>query len=80
MENEEVKNQSHLDEFENKVEEKPKPKQNQGLQILLGVFFIGYGGFRLANTMAGDGAWNTFFGWAMIILGAIRIISVVSGK
>ena len=80
MENEEQKSQSHLEEFENKAEEKPKAKQNPALGILLGVFFIGYGAFRLSNTMSGDGSWNTFFGCAMIVLGAIRIIAVVVAK
>ena len=80
MENEEQKNQSHLEEFENKAEEKPKAKQNPALGILMGVFFIGYGAFRLSNTMGSDGSWNTFFGCAMIVLGAIRIIAVVVAK
>ena len=80
MENQEQKNQSHLAEFENNATEKPKPKQNPALSILFGVFFIGYGAFRLSNTMSGDGSWNTFFGCAMIVLGTIRIIAVVVAK
>jgi uncharacterized membrane protein HdeD (DUF308 family) len=71
---ENVNKNSHLEEFEN---EKPAKKEpNTGLQVLFGIFFIGYGIFRLTNTMRGDGAWNTFFGWAMIALGIIRIAAL----
>jgi hypothetical protein len=68
-----------LTEFENKTPPNKKP-ENAGLQIILGVFFIGYGIFRVSSTMRGDGTWNTFFGWAMIVLGSIRIISVAVKK
>jgi hypothetical protein len=47
---------------------------------LFGIFFIGYGIFRLTNTIRGDGTWNTFFGWSMIVLGIIRIGAVALGK
>ena len=40
MENEEQKSKSHLEEFENKAEEKMKPKQNPILSILFGVFIL----------------------------------------
>jgi uncharacterized membrane protein HdeD (DUF308 family) len=70
--------QNNLSEFEN---EKPAKKEpNTGLSIIIGIFFIGYGIFRLTNTMRGDGSWNTFFGGAMIVLGAIRIGSVLIKK
>ena len=54
----------------------PKKKPNVALNVFLGIFFIGYGIFRLTSTLPGDGSWNTFFGWTMIVLGAIRIISL----
>jgi uncharacterized membrane protein HdeD (DUF308 family) len=73
-EKETPKQEDNLTEFEN---EKPKKKkQNAGLQVLLGIFFIGYGIYRLTNTIRGDGDWNTFFGWAMIALGIIRIAAL----
>lgn len=77
MENE--KNQeTQLEEFEN---EKPKPKkQDPTVGILFAIFFIGYGIYRLTNTLPSDGSWNTFFGWSMIVLGIIRIGVVVMGK
>jgi hypothetical protein len=70
--------QNNLSEFEN--EKPPKKEPNTGLNIMIGLFFIGYGIFRLSSPMRGDGSWNTFFGGAMIVLGAIRIGSVLIKK
>jgi uncharacterized membrane protein HdeD (DUF308 family) len=76
--NQETNQQNNLSEFEN---EKPAKKQpNTGLSIIIGIFFIGYGIFRLTSTMRGDGTWNTFFGASMIVLGAVRIGSVLLKK
>jgi uncharacterized membrane protein HdeD (DUF308 family) len=76
--NEETENQNNLSEFE---EEQPKKKaQNPALQSIIGLFFIGYGIFRLTNTMRGDGAWNTFYGWIMIISGVISLAAVALKK
>ncbi len=77
--NNETPQDDNLTEFENQKTPQKKP-ENTGLQVMLGIFFIGYGIFRLTNTMRGDGAWNSFFGWAMIALGTIRIISVAVKK
>jgi uncharacterized membrane protein HdeD (DUF308 family) len=76
--NQERNQQNNLSEFEN--EKQPKKPQNTTLSIIIGVFFIGYGIFRLTNTMQGDGSWNTFFGGAIIVLGVIRIASVFIKK
>ncbi len=74
----EKEKQHSLSEFEN---EKPAKKPlNSGVQVLLGIFFICYGTFRLSNTISGDGSWNTFFGWAMIVLGVVRIGGLVLKK
>ncbi len=76
--NKEKDEQHALSEFEN---EKPTKKPlNSGVQVLLGVFFIFYGVFRLSNTISSYGSWNTFFGWTMIILGVIRIGGLVIKK
>lgn len=75
---EENEPQNRLTEFED--EKPPKKKQNPALQVLIGIFFLGNGIFRISNTINGDGSWNTFYGWSMIILGSISIASVAFKK
>jgi uncharacterized membrane protein HdeD (DUF308 family) len=68
----------HLEEFAN---QKPAPKKtNPVLGVIIGLFFIGYGIFRLTTATAHDGNWNTIFGWIMIALGTIRILLIAAGK
>ncbi len=69
----------NLSEFEQSAD-KPVKKVNAPLQVIMGLFFIGYGIFRLSATLPGDGSWNTFFGSALIVLGIIRIGSLFFQK
>jgi uncharacterized membrane protein HdeD (DUF308 family) len=70
--------QNNLSEFEH--EKQPKKEPNKALNIIIGVFFIGYGIFRLSTAVKSDNSWSTFFGGAIIVLGVIRIASVVIKK
>jgi hypothetical protein len=54
----------------------PEVKPVSPLGILLGLFFIGYGAYRLSSQQM---EWDTFFGWAMITLGAIRVVITIAG-
>jgi hypothetical protein len=72
--NQETNQQNNLTEFDN---EKPTRKQpNTTLSVIIGVFFVGYGIFRLTNNSRAGGSWNYLIGGAMIGLGIIRILSV----
>ncbi len=73
-------NNQPADKLPEEFTEAPKKKPNVALNIILGIFFIGYGIFRLTNTLPSDGSWNTFFGWALIVLGATRIVSLAFTK
>jgi uncharacterized membrane protein HdeD (DUF308 family) len=76
--NQETDSENKLTEFE---DEKPKPKgRNPAIQVLIGLFFIGYGIFRLSSTARGDGSWNTLYGSIMIISGVIYIAAAALKK
>lgn len=77
MENEEQKPQSNLVEFENKVKEKQKPKQNPVLSILFGVLILAMIILGYQIGWSGGGHVKTFFGCAMMMIGLILFIGVI---
>jgi hypothetical protein len=54
----------------------PEVKPASPWGILIGLFFIGYGAFRLSQVRM---EWDRYFGWILIVLGIIRVGATIAG-